>query len=83
MKVVDPMTVAITIKKPKTYWIYTLTYPTGYILSHTEADKAAGRIDGCGDGAAAWAPARFVLTRYDRDSKVDTGLESELLGRSA
>ena len=33
VKVIDPMTVAITIKKPKAYWIDTLTYPTAYLVS--------------------------------------------------
>ena len=43
VKVVDPQTVAITITKPKAYWIYTLTYPTGYVVSKAEAQDRRRR----------------------------------------
>lgn len=68
VKVVDPQTVAITITRPKPYWIYTLTYPTAFVVSKAEADKANGpiteaEIKGAGTGA-------FSFARYDTDSKV-------------
>ncbi|BDI34345.1 peptide ABC transporter substrate-binding protein [Capsulimonas corticalis] len=68
VKVIDPLTVAITIKKPKTYWIYTLTYPTGYILSKAEAKEDAGLTDAGLAAGAGTGP--FRLTSYAPDSKV-------------
>jgi ABC-type transport system substrate-binding protein len=69
LKVIDPSTVSITIKKPKAYWIYTLTYPTDYIVSKAEADKAGGEMkpDDVENGAGTGA---FRLVRYDPDQKV-------------
>ncbi|MCW3060635.1 MAG: extracellular solute-binding protein [Capsulimonas sp.] len=68
VKVIDPMTIAITIKKPKTYWIYTLTYPTGYILSPSEAKLDAPLTDK--DLAAGAGTGPFRLTQYTTDQKV-------------
>ncbi len=67
VKVVDPQTVAITITKPKAYWIDTLTYPTAYVVSSAEARpgvplSAADDIKGAGTGA-------FKLASYVPDSK--------------
>ena len=67
VKVVNPQTVAITITKPKAYWIDTLTYPTAYVVSPAEAKPgipltAADDIKGAGTGA-------FRLTSYVPDSK--------------
>ena len=69
VKVVDSMTVAITISKPKAYWIYTLTYPTGYIVSHTEADKANGRMTDA-EVAQGAGTGPFTLVRYDKGARV-------------
>jgi oligopeptide transport system substrate-binding protein len=68
VKVVDPMTVAITITKPKAYWIDTLTYPTAYVVSRAEAKPgvpltAEDDAKGAGTGA-------FKITSYVPDSKV-------------
>ncbi len=67
VKVMDPQTVAITITKPKAYWIDTLTYPTAYVVSQAEAKpgvplSAADDIKGAGTGA-------FKLASYVPDSK--------------
>ncbi len=68
VKVLDPATVAITITKPKAYWIDTLTYPTGYVVSSAEAKpgvplSAEDDAKGAGTGA-------FQITRYVPDSKI-------------
>ena len=68
VKVVDPMTVAITITKPKAYWLDTLTYPTAYVVSKAEARPgvpltAADDAKGAGTGA-------FKITSYAPDSKI-------------
>ncbi|MBV9852309.1 MAG: peptide ABC transporter substrate-binding protein [Armatimonadetes bacterium] len=68
VKVVDPMTVAITISKPKAYWIYTLTYPTGYIVSQAEAQPNARLTDAEVAQGAGTGP--FKLARYDKDARV-------------
>ena len=67
VKVVNPQTVAITITKPKAYWIDTLTYPTAYVVSQAEAKPgvaltAADDMEGAGTGA-------FRLASYVPDSK--------------
>ncbi|MGI4788350.1 MAG: peptide ABC transporter substrate-binding protein [Janthinobacterium lividum] len=68
VKVVNPTTVAITITRPKAYWIDTMTYPTAYVVSQAEAKigvqmTADDVIKGAGTGA-------FKLTSYVPDSKV-------------
>ena len=68
VKVVDPMTVAITITQPKAYWIYTLTYPTAYVVSHAEARTDAALTDA--DLAKGAGTGPFKVTNYVRDSKV-------------
>lgn len=73
VKVLDPQTVAITIVKPKAYWIYTLTYPTAYVVSKAEADKAQGpngqMTDADVEAGAGSGP--FRVTRYAKDSQVE------------
>lgn len=68
VKVVDPMTVAITITQPKAYWIYTLTYPTAYVVSKAEAAPDAALTDA--DLAKGAGTGPFKVTAYARDSKV-------------
>ncbi len=68
VKVVDPMTVAITITQPKAYWIYTLTYPTAYVVSKAEARTDAALTDAALAKGAGTGP--FKVTNYVRDSKV-------------
>lgn len=69
VKAVDPYTVAITIKKPKAYWIYTLTYPTSYIVSKAEADKAGAEMKPSDIVGAGTGPFAFVS--YEPDQKVE------------
>ena len=68
VKIVDPMTVAITITQPKAYWIYTLTYPTAYVVSKAEARADAPLTDA--DLAKGAGTGPFQVTDYVRDSKV-------------
>jgi len=68
VKVRDPMTVAITITKPKAYWIYTLTYPTGYVVSRAEAKPDA--VLTAEDDAQGAGTGAFRVTSYARDVKV-------------
>ena len=67
VKALNASTVAITITKPKAYWIDTLTYPTAYVVSPAEAQNgvqltADAVVKGAGTGA-------FKLTGYVPDSK--------------
>lgn len=78
VKVVNPSTVAITITKPKAYWIDTLTYPTAYVVSQAEARPgvpltADDDEKGAGTGA-------FKLTAYVPDSKVTLAANSAYWG---
>ena len=72
VKVIDPQTVAITILKPKAYWIYTLTYPTAYVVSKAEADRAVGQMTDA-ETAAGAGTGPFQLKQYDKDSRVLLG----------
>ena len=69
VKVVDPQTVAITITKPKAYWIYTLTYPTAYVVSKAEADAAGGPMTDA-DVAKGAGTGPFRVASYQKDFKV-------------
>jgi len=63
VKVLDPHTVAITITKPKAYWIDTLTYPTAYVVSKAEAKPDAplsADDDAKGAGTGAFKLASYV-----------------------
>ena len=68
VKVIDPQTIAITITAPKAYWIYTLTYPTAYVLSKAEAKDGVDLTDAADASGAGTGP--FRLTSYQRGSKV-------------
>ena len=70
VKAVDPSTVAITIKKPKAYWIYTLTYPTAYVVSRAEADKAGGEMKAT-DIATGAGTGAFKFVSYTPDQNVE------------
>lgn len=69
VKVLDPQTVAITISKPKAYWIYTLTYPTAYVVSQAEADAAQGPMSDT-DVAKGAGTGPFRVASYQKDFKV-------------
>jgi oligopeptide transport system substrate-binding protein len=68
VKVVDPQTVAITIVAPKVYWIYTLTYPTGYVVSKAEAKDGVELTDT--DDLKGAGTGLFQITGYQRGAKV-------------
>ena len=68
VKVVDPHTVAIKIKQPGLYWIYTLTYPTAYVLSKKEALEGKEMTDK--DLAAGAGTGPFRLESYEPDQQV-------------
>ncbi len=68
VKVVDPQTVAVTISAPKAYWIYTLTYPTGYVVSKAEAKDGVELMDA--DVAKGAGTGPFQITSYQRGAKV-------------
>ena len=68
VKVVDPATVAITLTRPKAYWLNTLTYPTAYVVSRKEATEAqAMSAEAVAKGAGTGA---FRIVSYVPDSKV-------------
>ena len=68
VKVIDPQTVAITITRPKAYWIDTLTYPTSYIVSRAEATDTAPLTDALDAQGAGTGP--FQIAQYQPDYKV-------------
>jgi len=68
VKVINPQTVDITITAPKAYWIYTLTYPTAYVVSGAEAKDGVELTDA--DDAKGAGTGLFKLTEYQRGSKV-------------
>jgi oligopeptide transport system substrate-binding protein len=68
VKVVNPSTVVITLTKPKAYWLDTLTYPTGYIVSPAEAKNGVPLT--ADDDAKGAGTGAFQLTSYVPDSKI-------------
>lgn len=68
VKVIDPLTVAVTLTAPKAYWLYTLTYPTGYVVSQAEAGDGVEMTDA--DVAKGAGTGPFTLTGYQRGAKV-------------
>ncbi len=78
VKVVDPLTVAITITKPKAYWIDTLTYPTGYVVSQAEAKN--GVPLSADDDAKGAGTGAFQLASYVPASKVTLTANSAYWG---
>jgi oligopeptide transport system substrate-binding protein len=68
VKALDTATVAITIGKPKAYWIDVLTYPTAYILNKDAVNKDPnGAVtDQNEDGTGP-----FTLTSYVHGEAVD------------
>lgn len=70
VKVIDPHTLEIKIKQPGLYWIYTLTYPTAYVLSKKEALEGKEMSDK--DLAAGAGTGPFRLESYEPDQQVKT-----------
>ena len=71
VKVVDPQTVAITITKPKAYWIDTLTYPTGWIECKAIAEKEGTSPLSDADAEAGAGTGAFRVTHIVKDQEVD------------
>jgi oligopeptide transport system substrate-binding protein len=68
IKVIDTQTVAITISKPKAYWINVLTYPTAYILNQDAVKKNAdGKVTDLNEDGTG----PFTLVSYTRGQSVD------------
>ncbi len=82
VKVIDPQTVAITIVKPKAYWIYTLTYPTAYPISKAEVSSASGPGGTLTDTDVAKGAGTgpFQVSSYVKDSKVELKAYSSYWG---
>lgn len=68
VKALDPLTVQITISKPKAYWLNVLTYPTAYVINpKAVARDPQGRItDKNTDGTGP-----FRLTSYQSGVSVE------------
>lgn len=81
VKVIDPQTVAITIMAPKAYWIYTLTYPTAYVVSKAEAKDGVELTDA--DDAGGAGTGLFKLTEYQRGAKVTLAANPAYWGGAA
>ncbi len=71
VRVLDPQTVAITITRPKAYWLATLTYPTGWVACKAIAQKAGTSPLSDADAKAGAGTGAFKLTRYAKDQQVD------------
>ena len=71
VKVVNPQTVAITITKPKAYWIDTLTYPTGWVECKAIAEKEGTNPLTDADAEAGAGTGAFKVTRFVKDQEVD------------
>lgn len=71
VKVLDPKTLAITITKPKAYWIDTLTYPTGWVVCKAIAEKAGTSPLTEADAEAGAASGAFHITGFLKDQEVD------------
>ncbi len=71
VKVIDPQTVAITITKPKAYWIDTLTYPTGWVECKAIAQKEGTSPLTDADAEAGAGTGAFKVTRFVKDQEVD------------
>ena len=71
VKVLDAMTLAITITKPKAYWVDTLTYPTGWVESKAIAEKEGTRPLSEADAEAGAGTGPFRVTRFLKDQQVE------------
>ena len=71
VKVLDPKTLAITITKPKAYWISTLTYPTGWVECKAVAEKEGTRPLTNADAEAGAGTGAFRVTRFLKDQQVE------------
>ena len=71
VKVLDPKTLAITITKPKAYWIDTLTYPTGWVVCKAIAVKDGTNPMTEADAEAGAASGAFHITGFLKDQEVD------------
>lgn len=66
VKVIDPHTLAITIDKPRGYFLGMLSYPTGWAVCKEAIEKNGGRLD----DKAAIGCGPFALKDYRHGAKV-------------
>lgn len=81
VKVVDPKTVAITIDRPRAYFLGKLTYPTAYVLPREAVEK--GKIvDGAHvvDETNSVGTGPFKLDSYQRQSRVTLVANDDYFG---
>ncbi|MGO8671832.1 MAG: ABC transporter substrate-binding protein [Capsulimonadaceae bacterium] len=78
VKIIDDHTLAVTINKPKAYWIYSLTYPTSYVVSRADAVPTRVMTDADVEKGAGTGP--FRLTSYVPDQRVEMGRNSAYWG---
>ena len=71
VKVVNPSTIAITITKPKAYWIDTLTYPTAWVECKAIAIKEGTNPLTDADAEAGAGTGAFKVTHFVKDQEVD------------
>lgn len=71
VKVIDAGTVALTITKPKAYFLGTLTYPTAWIVCKAIAEKEGTKPLTDADAEAGAGSGAFRVTRFERDQEVD------------
>ncbi|MGI4788349.1 MAG: peptide ABC transporter substrate-binding protein [Janthinobacterium lividum] len=71
VKVVDPSTVAITITKPKAYWIDTLTYPTAWVECKAIAQKEGTNPLTEADAEAGAGTGAYKIAHFVKDQEVD------------
>jgi ABC-type transport system substrate-binding protein len=81
VKVVDPKTIAITIDKPRAYFLGKLTYATAYAVPKEEVEKGK-LVDGARiiDETNAVGAGPFKLDSYVRQSKVTLAAFPEYWG---
>ena len=83
VKVVNPSTIAITITKPKAYWIDTLTYPTGWVECKAIAVKEGTHPLTDADAEAGAGHGGVRSDALCQRSASGLQSQSRLLGRSA
>ena len=71
VKVINPRTIAITITKPKAYWIATLTYPTAWVVCKAIAKKKGTQPLTDAEAEAGAGSGAFHVTSFQRDQEVD------------
>ena len=71
VKVIDPKTIALTITRPKAYFLGVLTYPTAWVVSKAIAEKRGTQPLTDADAEAGAGSGAFHVTSFRRDQEVD------------